>query len=380
MRLAERVGSRQNNFNALRLIAALMVLVSHCFALTNQTEPLASISGESFGELGVSIFFAISGFLIARSWGDDPVIGRFLLKRALRLIPGLAVAALVTALIVGPLVTALSPASYFTNLDVYSYIARNSVLYTVNGRLPGVFVHNVYPAAVNGSLWTLPVEAIAYVGAMVLGVLGALRRRIAVPILSFAVLVALTTPWLNFSSIDVSGPVGGHLGLVLLLGGLFNGGLLLYVLRERVVLRWDIASALLIVGIATANTDWLHTVVMLGLPYLVLVLAYRTPEWVSVVTRPGDLSYGIYVYSFPAQQVAAYVVGPGLAPGAMFALVAPPVYLLAFLSWHFVEAPALALKRRLTRTEDPRAVPAPPGEQLLPTTEPNLPGLPSRSR
>ena len=113
MRLAERVGSRRNNFNALRLIAALMVLVSHCFALTNHTEPLGSISGETLGELGVSIFFAISGFLIARSWCDDPVIGRFLLKRALRLIPALVVAVLVTALVVGPLVTVLSPSGYF---------------------------------------------------------------------------------------------------------------------------------------------------------------------------------------------------------------------------------------------------------------------------
>ena len=47
MNLAERVGSRQNNFNALRLIAAVMVLVSHCFALTNRPEPLATISQES---------------------------------------------------------------------------------------------------------------------------------------------------------------------------------------------------------------------------------------------------------------------------------------------------------------------------------------------
>ena len=380
MRLAERVGSRSNNFNALRLIAALMVLVSHCFALTNHTEPLGSISGETLGELGVSIFFAISGFLIARSWCDDPVIGRFLLKRALRLIPALVVAVLVTALVVGPLVTVLSPSGYFGSLDVYRYVAQNSVLYTVNGRLPGVFVHNVYPDAVNGSLWTLPVEAIAYLGALALGMVGALRARFALPVLSYLVLLALSTPWLNVSSIDVSGPVGGHLGLVLFLGGLFNGSLLLYVLRERVVLRWDIAIGLLIAWIATANTDWVHTVAMLALPYLVLVLAYRTPDWVSVVTRPGDLSYGIYVYSFPAQQVAAYIWGPTLSPGAMLAVVAPPVYLLAFLSWHFVEAPALALKRRLTRTEDPRPAPAPPGEPLLPTGEPNLSGLPSRLR
>ena len=44
MRIAEFVSSRQNNFNALRLIAAIMVLVSHCFPLTGRAEPFASVS------------------------------------------------------------------------------------------------------------------------------------------------------------------------------------------------------------------------------------------------------------------------------------------------------------------------------------------------
>jgi peptidoglycan/LPS O-acetylase OafA/YrhL len=344
MNLAERVGSRQNNFNALRLIAAVMVLVSHCFALTNRPEPLATISQESFGELGVSIFFAISGFLIARSWHGDPGLPRFAAKRALRLMPGLIVAVLITALVLGPAVTSLSPSGYLGDANTYGYIARNSVLDTINGHLPGVFLHNLYPEAINGSLWTLPVEALAYVAAAVLGVVGALRGRILLPVLSFIVLLALSTPPLSITSIQTSGPVGGHLDLVLYLGALFNAGLLLYVLRDHVVLRWDIAALLLAAWIATANTDWMHPVALLALPYLVLVLAYRTPRWVGAITRPGDLSYGIYVYAFPAQQLASYVWGPSLTPGVMLALVAAPLYLIALASWHLVEAPALRLK------------------------------------
>jgi peptidoglycan/LPS O-acetylase OafA/YrhL len=359
MNLAERVGSRQNNFNALRLIAAVMVLVSHCFALTNRPEPLATISQESFGELGVSIFFAISGFLIARSWSGDPALPRFATKRALRLLPGLIVAVLITALVLGPAVTTLSPSGYFGDTGVYSYIVKNSVLDTVNGHLPGVFVHNVYPVAVNGSLWTLPVEALAYVAAAVLGVMGALRGRAWLPVLSFIVLVALSTPPLTVTAIQTSGPVGGHLGLVLYLGALFNAGLLLYVLRDHVVLRWDIAALLLAAWIATSNTDWMHPVALIALPYLVLVLAYRTPSRLGAITRPGDLSYGIYVYAFPAQQLAAYTWGPGLTPGVMLALVALPVYLIALASWRLVEAPALRLKpgagRRYRATPSPAA-------------------------
>ncbi len=201
MRIAEFVSSRQNNFNALRLIAAVMVLVSHCFALTGRTEPFASLSGQTLGELGVSIFFAISGFLIAKSWDTDPAPWRYALKRALRLLPALIVAVLVTALIVGPVVTTLSPSSYFANLGVYRYMAENSVLDTINGRLPGVFVHNVYPDAVSGSLWTLPVEATAYVGAAALGVVGALNRRWVLAAISFALLFMLSTPILTSRSL-----------------------------------------------------------------------------------------------------------------------------------------------------------------------------------
>ena len=378
MNLAERVGSRQNNFNALRLIAAVMVLVSHCFALTNRPEPLASISNESFGELGVSIFFAISGFLIARSWSGDPALPRFAAKRGLRLMPGLIVAVLLTALVLGPAVTTLSPSHYFGDTGVYSYIVKNSVLDTVNGRLPGVFVHNVYPDAVNGSLWTLPVEALAYVAAAVIGVMGALRGRAWLPALSFVVLVALSTPPLSVTAIQTSGPVGGHLGLVLYLGALFNAGLLLYVLRDQVVLRWDIAAVLLAAWIATANTNWMHPVALVALPYLVLVLAYRTPRRLSAVTRPGDLSYGIYVYAFPAQQLASHLWGAALAPGTMLAVVALPLYAIAFLSWHFVEAPALRLKPGAGRRY--RATPSPAASETMPSQVDAATSTPSAAR
>lgn len=354
MRIAELVGSRQNNFNALRLIAAIMVLVSHCFTLTGRAEPFASLSGQTLGEMGVSIFFAISGFLIAKSWSTDPAPWRYGLKRGLRLLPALVVAVLVTALIVGPVVSTLSPSSYFASAGVYRYIAENSVLDTINGRLPGVFVHNVYPAAVNGSLWTLPVEAIAYIGAAVLGVVGALNRRWILTVMSFGLLFVLSTPILTSGSFHLTGAAAGDLSDVLYLGALFNAGVLLYVLRERVVLRWDIAAGLSILWIAAFGTEWVRAAAMIAIPYLVLILAYRTPRSVSVITRPGDLSYGIYVYAFPAQQVAAYALGPKLGPFAMFGVVAVPVYAAALLSWRLIEAPALRLKPRARRPAEQR--------------------------
>ena len=255
---------------------------------------------------------------------------------------------------------------------------KNSVLDTVNGRLPGVFVHNVYPDAVNGSLWTLPVEALAYVAAAVLGVIGRAEGQgpAARAELRRAGGVEHTAAERDGDPDERTGR--GHLGLVLYLGALFNAGLLLYVLRDHVVLRWDIAAVLLAAWIATARTDWMHPVALLAIPYLVLVLAYRTPRRLGAITRPGDLSYGIYVYAFPAQQLAAYVWGPGLTPGVMLAVVALPLYAIAFLSWHLVEAPALRLKPGAGRRY--RATPSPAASETMPSQVDAATSTPSAAR
>ena len=267
------------------------MLVSHCFPLTGRPDPFAAISGQTLGELGVSIFFAISGFLIAKSWSDSRAVAPFVLKRGLRLLPALVMAVLLTALVLGPLVTTLAPLKYFTSAEVYRYIAENSALFTINGRLPGVFVHNVYPSAVNGSLWTLPVEAIAYVGAAILGAVGALRGRVGLACVNFLALLALSMPMVGVSSLQLGGAAGGNLADVVYLGGLFNCGMLLYALRDRIALRWDVFVLFAISWIASYDTAWVRPVAIVVIPYLVLVLAYRTPAAVRVITRPGDVSY-----------------------------------------------------------------------------------------
>ena len=52
-----------NNFDAIRIAAASMVLLSHHYALTGQVEP--SFFGiHSLGGLAVTVFFVISGYLV----------------------------------------------------------------------------------------------------------------------------------------------------------------------------------------------------------------------------------------------------------------------------------------------------------------------------
>ncbi len=99
MTLAEAMSRGQtNNLHALRLALAAAVVVSHAWPLAHGAgtdEPLEALTGHSLGGWAVGLFFFLSGLLIAGS--AERQTGRgFWAARARRLLPGLAVALLVT--------------------------------------------------------------------------------------------------------------------------------------------------------------------------------------------------------------------------------------------------------------------------------------------
>jgi peptidoglycan/LPS O-acetylase OafA/YrhL len=342
-RLEHRLRDRRNNFDVLRLLAASFVLFSHSYALTAHGEPFADVSGWTFGEIGVVMFFAMSGFLIAKSWSEQPHFAPFAVKRGLRLIPALVVAVSVTVFVVGPIFTVLPLSNYFTDPTTWIYLLRCSFLITFFGKLPGVFTTNPYPDAVNGSLWTLPVEACCYAMAAVLGSLGLLRRNRV--LLAFGVVLVLcVTPLSSISLAPAGGTTSGNLPLVVMLGATIVLGSLAYSLRARLHLSWTIGAALMALWILTWGGGWARATGILAIAFAVLVLAFRTPAWLRRLTAPGDLSYGIYVYAFPVQQSVAAIWG-AIDPLLMMVIAFPVTYGLAFVSWRLVERPALALKR-----------------------------------
>lgn len=74
---------RNNNFDFIRILAALSVLVSHQFALSGLPEPRL-FGVESLGGLGVMTFFSISGYWVVQSWHSDPHLLRFAARRLLQ--------------------------------------------------------------------------------------------------------------------------------------------------------------------------------------------------------------------------------------------------------------------------------------------------------
>src|SRR5215468_11513571 len=110
--------ARHNNFDALRLVAAISVMFSHAFLIaegSQRHEPLIVLTGNQsiLGLVGVFVFFAVSGFLVTQSFEQTGDPWRFLAKRALRIFPGLFVATAISALVLAPVVSALEPGACF---------------------------------------------------------------------------------------------------------------------------------------------------------------------------------------------------------------------------------------------------------------------------
>lgn len=124
----------KNNLDAVRMGAAMLVLVGHSYALNGLREHVF-LSWLPLGPLGVYIFFTISGYLVIESWRRDPHLGRFLVRRALRILPGLMVCVLLSVLVLGPSLTSLPLGAYFRH-DLVTLYVWNIVLYPVY-HLPG---------------------------------------------------------------------------------------------------------------------------------------------------------------------------------------------------------------------------------------------------
>lgn len=153
MQLSSFTQGKNNNFNLIRIIAALAVLVGHSFALLRQPEPLGQSLGMSLGSISVDVFFIASGFLVAGSLMLRQRIGDYLLARVLRIFPGLLVMLLLTVFGLGVYFTSLPVSAYLQHAETHRYFLKCASLVSgVAYTLPGVFEGRPYQGAVNGSL------------------------------------------------------------------------------------------------------------------------------------------------------------------------------------------------------------------------------------
>ncbi|HEV8016565.1 MAG TPA: acyltransferase [Stellaceae bacterium] len=336
---------RENNFDALRLVAALAVILSHAFMIAQGTEandPLNRLTGNQcpLGLTGVFVFFAVSGFLVTQSFEQTRSPLRYLAKRCLRIFPAYYVCLIATALVLGPIVTTLPLGDYFGSPEPWNYLYYNSFFDIRAHTLPGVlFVNNAVGLEVNGSLWSLGCEFDMYLMVLVLGMLRLLNLPVCLALLALG-MACIAFP-------DALGFLGGW-GWTL---SFFAAGMVLYKLRDTRIFAISVfdgrIALLALAGLALSIPlrQFILLFPVFGC-YLALYLALHAKLPLIRATRFGDLSYGLYIFGWPSEQIVIWLLRGQAAWWQVFLLASLLAGALAFLSWHLVEKRALHLKPR----------------------------------
>jgi peptidoglycan/LPS O-acetylase OafA/YrhL len=335
MKLSELTQGRNNNLDALRLIAAFMVLLTHSFYMAGQAEPfLPFYPFRSIGSVGVIIFFVISGFLITQSFQRQSP-GKFLLARALRIFPALIVVVLITVFVIGPLVTNLPLSVYFQREITYRYLL-NAPLFTFQQILPGF-------KDVNASLWTIRYEFLLYLLLMLMGIFGAFKHR------SIALGIFILNIVLFYLGVFVEKGIDfWSMGKVCWLFIYFSGGMTAYLYREyiRIDFRVFLFAVFLLVIASFDRRGLEDTLLVFPFGYIIFFIGYHPKLKLNWLTRFGDFSYGIYLWGIPILHILVRVLGKGANPLLLFVSAGCFAYIVGALSWHLLEKRALALKSR----------------------------------
>ncbi len=349
--MAPAIHAKNNNFGGLRLLFACIVIFSHSpTILTGNAELEPHFGPIKLGSIAVDGFFVISGYLITKSFVGSSGLTDYFRKRFLRIYPGFLVNGLLCVFLLAPLVGA--GATVFRFPTVAEALLRLSILQIHT--IPGAFSSMPAPS-INGSAWSIPYEFRCYILVAALGLFGSYQS------LRFGVLIAALA-LLIVSAINVLPDVTGAFYWVVgspmqtsHLTGVFMIGMVFYLYRERIPLIGAIAAPAAVVLCASAFVPaaTAFAIATLG-GYLVFWFALRVPPLrVSIWANETDLSYGIYLYAWPVQMTIAYF-DRSIIDWTLSFLALGVSAILAYLSWTFIEKPALRLAHR-----SPVAAPSP---------------------
>ncbi|WP_380179108.1 acyltransferase family protein [Kalamiella sp. sgz302252] len=331
-----------NNFDLMRMLAAILVIWSHAYAINNPEkliEPVSAITGtETGGSIAVNIFFFISGLLVTNSLLTKSKTVDFLSARFFRIVPGLAVLTIVSASVIGPLVSSLSLSEYFTDPSWYKYITNN-LLMSTQFNLPGVFEHNSYPGSVNGSLWTIKYEVISYSILFGFFLLKLTKNKIVSTILCLIVIVSPIAPYIqNYL------PIYKNFYITILFS-CFAFGALFAVHKENIRVSFFLPALFLILHLIFRGKFVFISNAFISLFFCTFALWFSTLKFIVKINIKYDISYGIYLWGFLIQQLISYFLNLNIYQSQVLAIVMAMFF--GYFSSRYIEMPAMSIHKKM---------------------------------
>jgi len=340
------VDFNQNNFDLLRLAAALQVVFLH--GVKHLEIPIhdSIISVISIFP-GVPIFFVISGFLISASYERSKGIYSYFWNRFLRIFPGLWACFLFSLIVLFGFYDPVVGIGKFL-IWVFSQL-------TIGQFYNPEFIRDFGVGVLNGSLWTIPVELQFYlVLPLIYLVFFGHAKRYFLFFFLFAIFLCfnyLNNDW----EWDGRGFLGRLYGVsVLPYLYMFLCGILIqryfdvlsFYLKNKffylLFLYLIINLSFSLLGL-NAEGNSIGPIPFFFLALLSISFAYSFRGRLGNFLRDNDLSYGVYIYHMLFVNIAVHQ--SFLHSYAILVIIILMTIGMAFLSWKLVEKPSLKLKK-----------------------------------
>ena len=371
--LGDSLKDRDNSLNFLRVLFASLVLLSHAAGLAGFNNWVGLINQSSIAQIALYGFFIISGYLIAGSVLRNSTFD-YLIRRCLRIFPGLITCLLLTAFLFGVLAWRHLPnrdtsySSYFSGHDnPFTYVVKNSLLanpYWTQHMISGT------PDSIlqswNGSIWTLFYEFICYIVILGLAIVGFLKHRfllVGITTLLWAVVVTITlTPSLSAHFNFLENLTAEQLLRFLLI---FLTASVFYIFRNEIPDSGWLAlgsAVIFTVGLSLPNGGRVPSLQFTPSDIFVPFLIYPI-LWCGIhlplqkIGSKNDYSYGIYIYGWPISElvVAWNLERFGIVPYWLLCFVVAATFAIA--SWWLIEKPALGFRTGKSLTASPSLLP-----------------------
>ena len=341
MKLEQEFDPRKNALNALRLALAISVILWHSFPLTGRDVPFVP-ARQLLGEIGVDGFFAISGFLITSSWLRHPRVRDYVVARGLRILPGFYVCLVVTAFVIAPIGVAIQggqAAKLLLSTAPIVYVLKNAAVWIFQFDIGGTPTGVPHPGAWDGPLWTLGYELLCYIGVACFGIAGLLGRRWFLP----AAMALCWSALLLSTALDLPRMAHDPARFAVM----FLAGALIHRYQDIIPARWSLVAVSAVIVLAAGFLPDYRLIAAVPLAYAVIVSGALIHH--KRFRLRTDLSYGIYIYAFPIQQLLV-ICGIGFVnPFAFWVIATTATLPIAALSWTLVEKRATSWKSRLLR-------------------------------
>ncbi|MEP7221713.1 MAG: hypothetical protein ABI673_03485 [Novosphingobium sp.] len=333
-----RCGEKLPGLAILRLVLIVALVWCQSFAVTASYGDFVNSSMWIVQPAAFAGLFCLLGFALARARARTG-LRSFLQRRASTMLPTFLIAVIGAALILGPLLTSISVRRYL--LDSRTWLYLLNLIGWPRFTLPAVFDFNNLSEQVNSPLWTTPFVLLVVAG-IAAGTASRAARLVPFAIIALAIALAIGSQSFDMRSVTPLGFTTREFQFQLCASLVASQlGVLGWRYRERLVLKRNVAvvCAMLVIVLAllgarrAVSFPVVGTLLAVPVAYLVVYTGARRLPGRKLAELARPLLPGIFLFSFPLQQVVTFYSRQGLGASLNFALGLPLVLIAASVTW-----------------------------------------------